>query len=310
MAFLNLLYDIPRTVRNFLSPNNKKRSRDAATENIEVESLPNSKRQATTTRFEEPKQHPLPLQSHHSLLAANRINTAAATPIRLPKTTFTWGKFAPHSVHRSWHNNHRGDTMPKKSIAPPISRAQVEEDAKGLELYKAGVEAHRILEAQRYQRVSELPSKAFSKPNQAAAAGGGSAPPTAVDGARNDQPAGAAQKIQQADKFRDILSQFTNELRSTYTSREAPLLTVPDNRYYGADGASAASKEAGVQLATEKYSQRLTALKSRMDMALKAVEDSKMSLQKEKKTEQELKEVRPSTKFLSSSVHFYCSFDV
>ena len=286
MAFLNLLYDIPRTVRNFLSPNNKKRSRDAATENIEVESLPNSKRQATT-RFEEPKQHQLPLQSHHSLLAANRINTAAATPIRLPKTTFTWGKFAPHSVHRSRHNHHRGDAMPKKSIAPPISRASLEEDAKGLELYKAGVEAHRILEAQQYQRVSELPSKAFSKPNQTAAAGSGGAPVAAADGARNDQPAAAAQKIQQADKFRDILSQFTNELRSTYTSsREGPLLPVPDDRYYGADGASAASKEAGVQLATEKYSQRLTALKSRMDMALKAVEASKMSLQKEKMTEQ------------------------
>ncbi|KAL4538732.1 hypothetical protein Ndes2526B_g02984 [Nannochloris sp. 'desiccata'] len=282
MSFLRALYELPHKVRNFLSPNNKKRRREEATENIEVESLPYSKRHATT-RFvveEPPKQGLSTLQSH--ALQDTNVNhiTASVTPVAIPKTSFTWGQFAPHSTRRHNKNNTHSGAMQKKSL---LAHIQVGEDAKGLEIYKAGVEAHQILEAQRYH-ASELPPRAFPKAQNGPAA--------ACAGAVNDgfksQEATAAKKTQQVDKFQEILSQYTSEFRSTFNARGVPSSLESLHHWVG-DGETGGAREA--KLASEKYSQRLEALKSRMELAKKAAEESKISLQREKKTELELKEL-------------------
>lgn len=288
MAFLEALFGLPSKVKSFLTPTSKKRGREQATENIEVESLPDSKRQATTTRFvvEEPKQGLRALQSHALLdTKVNRTNTAI-TPIALPKTSFTWGKFEPHSTHRPRNNNYyRGGEgikmqQPKSLLAP----VQVEKDAKDLELYKSGVEAHRILEA-------IVPPRAFSKGQNYAGATAAAAP-TAADGFKSQQAAAtataaAATKAQQANKFQEIVSQYTNEFRSTFAAKNISLDYL---RHDGAAAtATAGAKEA--QLASEKYNQRLLALKTSMEIAKKAVEDSKVASQRDKKTAFELKEL-------------------
>jgi hypothetical protein len=286
MSFLRALYELPHKVRSFLSPNNKKRSREEATENIEVESFPNSKRHATTRFVEEPPKQGLFTLQSHALLATNvNHNTTSITPVAIPKTSFTWGHFAPHSTYRHNNNNNkRRGAMQKKSLLAPM---QVEEDAKGLEIYKAGVEAHRILEAQRH-RAFELPPRAF--PNDPAAATAG-----AINDGFKSQQAAAAKKSQQVDKFQEILSQYTSELRSTFNAKGVPSsLENLQHDFRDADTDGGGVREA--KLASEKYSQRLEALKSRMEIAKKAAEESKISLQREKKTELELKEVSKKKK--------------
>jgi len=297
MSFLRALYELPHKVRSFITPNKKKRSREEATENIQVESLPNSKRHATTRFVVEasPKQGLFTLQSHALLDTNVNHKSASITPVAIPKTSFTWGEFAPHSTRRhNKNNNKRGGTMQEKSLLAP---AQVQEDAKGLEIYKAGVEAHRILEAQRY-RASELPPRAFPKAQNDPVAASAVA---SKDGLKTQQAAAAAKKTQQVDKFQEILSQYTSEIRSTFnakgvsTSRESLQHDFTDG-----DTAGGGAREA--KLASEKYSQRLEALKSRMEIAKKAAEESKISLQREKKTELELKEV-------SSGLVYLCFFN-
>jgi hypothetical protein len=296
MSFLEVFYRLPGTVKNFLTPNSKKRTREQATENIEVESLPNSKRHATTRFVEEPpKQGELPLQSH-ALRTTNINHTTKSTiPLALPTTTFTWGNFAPHSTPRFKNNNrYRSFAMQQKSLLAP----KVDEDAKGLEIYKTGVEAQRILEDQKYQRAFEQPPRAFSKPY--AATTGAAA--VSADGLVSQV---AAQKPQQVDKYREILSRYTNEVRSTFTSQGLSSFLITENlRHDGGDSGGDAARETGVQLANEKYNQRLEALKSQLDKVIKVVGESKMSLEKEKKTELELKEVR-TRDLVDSGFFFY-----
>jgi hypothetical protein len=289
MSFLNTLYQLPGLVKRLLTPNKNKRSREEAIENIEVESLHNSKRQATTTRFfEEPKQGVVTLQSQlqsHPLVPTNvNYNTISATPIALPKEIFKWEKFEAHSTQRPRHNRGGAIAMSKKSLLAP---ARAEEDAKELEVFKVGIEAHRILEAQRY-RASELPSRAFSNAQNNPLA----APPPAAAAAaavpvnfKSQQAAPEAKKPQLVDKFDEIMFRYTGVDRSTFAARG-----VADSLHFpGVAGVDGGVKEAN--LANEKYNDRLLAWKTSMEIAKKAVEGSKFALEKEKKSELELKEV-------------------